>query len=105
MKIKINLNANLVNLTGKTLKGNDKTELTVREVLAGYLINETGAKEPLRNWRVSKNIYNEPQSDYEMSEDEYDFIEALIKKINDPPLVQGQLLEIMHNAKLKATGA
>jgi len=102
--VKIKLDYKIKNVRGDIIKGGAKgiEELDVRELLSGFLLGENGANEPLKNWKLAREIYEYKNQIMQLSESDIEYIEVIIKKGQDSVTIKGQLLQILAEAKLKA---
>lgn len=98
--IHLDIDQKIVNVQGEALK-ESKGDVTLRMVLIGTLISENGCSDPVKNWKTARNLQSH-LADYSTNETEIEWLESIIKKSPDMPMVKGQVLEMLMNATLNA---
>lgn len=101
-KIELELDTEIVNLKGEPLKDGDKKNVTLKDIIVDSILTESGAPDPKKNWKIANKVYNYTEKIYTSDETEIEYLEKIITKSPAQPMVKGQVLEIIEDAKLTA---
>ena len=101
----VNLDTKLKTITGDILQSLDKDgktqiDATFKDVLSGLLSNFVETDDAVRTFRIALRIADNCK---ELDEDDIDYLIKQVKKVKSPPVIKGQLIIFLEDAKLKAS--